>query len=237
MKATATDNCSKMVTTFNYTDSRTNGTCPYNYTINRTWTATDSCGNISLPCSQVITVLDTIKPVIVCPKDTTIDCTSDTTVSSLGMATATDNCTAVVTNISRVDTKVDGDCPHNFTILRFWTAIDSCGNMDTCTQVITVQDTTNPVLVLSTCPKDTVVNCDEIMLDTMNLGRPTYFDNCTDQEFIIITFRDSFPNNNSGCQGDEPSIFRKFFATDLCGNVEYVVYKLFLYKIPLLPKV
>ncbi|MBL0113850.1 MAG: hypothetical protein IPP42_24800 [Saprospiraceae bacterium] len=59
-----TDNCSKMVTTFNYTDSRTNGTCPYNYTINRTWTATDSCGNISLPCSQVITVLDTIKPVI-----------------------------------------------------------------------------------------------------------------------------------------------------------------------------
>ncbi|MBK6481476.1 MAG: hypothetical protein IPF93_25295 [Saprospiraceae bacterium] len=52
LKATATDNCSKMVTTFNYTDSRTNGTCPYNYTINRTWTATDSCGNISLPCSR-----------------------------------------------------------------------------------------------------------------------------------------------------------------------------------------
>ncbi|MBK6815953.1 MAG: hypothetical protein IPG82_10990 [Saprospiraceae bacterium] len=65
-QATATDNFST-VTTFNYIDSRTNGTCPYNYTINRTWTATDSCGNISLPCSQVITVLDTIKPVISCP--------------------------------------------------------------------------------------------------------------------------------------------------------------------------
>ncbi|MBL0113849.1 MAG: hypothetical protein IPP42_24795 [Saprospiraceae bacterium] len=42
LKATATDNCSKMVTTFNYTDSRMDATCPYNYTINRSWTATDS---------------------------------------------------------------------------------------------------------------------------------------------------------------------------------------------------
>ncbi|MBK9931688.1 MAG: hypothetical protein IPP04_17690 [Saprospiraceae bacterium] len=43
-----------------------------NYTINRTWTATDSCSNISLPCSQVITVLDTIKPVISCPAAITV---------------------------------------------------------------------------------------------------------------------------------------------------------------------
>jgi len=63
--ATATDNCDETVTiTFN--DSIDPGACPQEYTVTRTWTATDDCGNTST-CSRSITVQDNTAPVIVCP--------------------------------------------------------------------------------------------------------------------------------------------------------------------------
>ena len=41
----------------------TSGACPGNYSVTRTWTATDDCGNFST-ASQTITVQDTTAPVI-----------------------------------------------------------------------------------------------------------------------------------------------------------------------------
>ena len=40
---TAADNCGDATVAFN--ETTTDGDCPGNYTINRTWTATDACGN------------------------------------------------------------------------------------------------------------------------------------------------------------------------------------------------
>jgi hypothetical protein len=53
-KATATDNCDP-APVVDYSDVITSGTCPESYTITRTWTATDDCGN-SVECVQTITV-------------------------------------------------------------------------------------------------------------------------------------------------------------------------------------
>jgi hypothetical protein len=62
---TATDNCSLAnVVTIDYTEVRTDGDCPYNYTLTRTWVATDECGNETTHV-QIVTVQDTTKPVFV----------------------------------------------------------------------------------------------------------------------------------------------------------------------------
>ena len=49
------------------------GGCEDEYTLTRTWTAEDNCGNTS-SCSQVITVEDNTAPVITCPVDETVEC-------------------------------------------------------------------------------------------------------------------------------------------------------------------
>ena len=71
----------------------TAGGCEDEYTLTRTWTAEDNCGNTS-SCSQVITVEDNTPPVITCPVDETVECDA---IPAVGTATATDNCDLAVT--------------------------------------------------------------------------------------------------------------------------------------------
>src|SRR5207247_4649093 len=91
--ATATDDCSG-VARITHSDVVIPGNCAGNYTITRTWTATDNCGNSS-SCTQTITVMDTHAPTITCPANTAIDCTASTDPANTGSATATDDCSGV----------------------------------------------------------------------------------------------------------------------------------------------
>ena len=59
-------------------------------------------------------------------------------------ASATDNCDSDV-EITQSDSVAPGTCTDESVITRTWTATDNCGNVDTCDQVITVVDSTNPV--------------------------------------------------------------------------------------------
>src|SRR5207249_11826152 len=54
---TASDACDASPT-FTFADSTTAGSCPQDYSVTRTWTATDHCNNSST-ASQTITVHDT----------------------------------------------------------------------------------------------------------------------------------------------------------------------------------
>jgi hypothetical protein len=207
--ATATDNCTDVVTNITFADSRTNGSCNDNYTLARLWTAVDSCGN-SNNCTQTVTVQDTTRPAITCPINVTINCEASTLPTNTGTATATDNCTDVVTNITFADTRTNGSCNDNYTLARLWTAVDSCGNSNNCTQTVTVQDTTRPAI---TCPVNVTINC-EASTAPLNTGTATASDNCTDV-VTNITFVDS--RTNGSCN-DNYSLARLWTAVDSCGN-------------------
>jgi subtilisin-like proprotein convertase family protein len=89
--ATATgDNCAtlpQISVTFTDVSSQTAAGCTNDsYVITRTWRATDPCGNFST-CVQTITVVDNTPPTIICPANTTIQCTTSTAPGATGTAT------------------------------------------------------------------------------------------------------------------------------------------------------
>ncbi|HKQ48838.1 MAG TPA: hypothetical protein VJZ71_12275 [Phycisphaerae bacterium] len=129
--ATADDGCDPNPTV-TYTDS-VSGSCPT--VIERTWRATDACGQGST-CVQRITVVDTTPPDLVCPPNVTLNCAESTDASNTGRATVTDNCDGSV-EVTFTDVRT-GTCPA--TIVRTWAAEDGCHNRITCDQTITLQD-------------------------------------------------------------------------------------------------
>ncbi len=110
-----------------------------------THTVTDAGGNSST-CTQLVTVNDTEAPIIgSCPQDATF-CPGVVVFNS---PTATDNCGASVTQLSGPtsgSTLTVGVYPAVFA------AMDSAGNMDSCSFIITV----NPLPVVTTVSPDTV---------------------------------------------------------------------------------
>jgi hypothetical protein len=92
---------------------------------------------------QLITVRDTLAPTITCPADATVECGTDTSTNTLGIAVATDFSGAPM--LTFADT-ITPTCGTGKTISRRWTASDACGNTASCTQTITVHDTTPPTI-------------------------------------------------------------------------------------------
>ncbi|MDR0803261.1 choice-of-anchor A family protein, partial [Fluviicola sp.] len=120
--------------------------CSQKKQIVRVFSAADTSWNVTQYVQSII-VNDTIAPVFAnLPNDTTVSCGA---VPAPANVTAADNCTNPVTLIY-TDSTSNGSCAGNYTLFRTWTAIDSCGNDTTYTQVITVTDTVAPVI--SGCP-------------------------------------------------------------------------------------
>jgi len=137
--ATATDGCSGVAST-NYTDVVTAGNCAGNYTITRTWKATDNCGNFST-CTQTITVTATTAPHITCPDDIVISSGSacnGVELPDLNTPTVSYDCSGMTVSKTRSDSKsFDDPYPVGTTTIT-WTATDACGNRASCNQNVTV---------------------------------------------------------------------------------------------------
>ena len=89
-------------------EQRTPGSCPQTFTLLRTWTARDGCGNQSSR-TQTLTVVDTTPPTLsAAPPDATVSCDALPQAPAL---TATDNCDPSPA-VTLVETKPDGACPH-----------------------------------------------------------------------------------------------------------------------------
>ncbi|WP_162126031.1 T9SS type B sorting domain-containing protein [Flavobacterium phycosphaerae] len=212
------DNCSTGLEA-TYTDGApVVGACAGSYTITRTWSLTDCAGNTTTQY-QTITVSDNIKPIwatLAGSLDVTLECSDAqglTNAQALAPQ-ATDNCTANVTYIKTPGSYVAGDCPNRGTYTNTWVAIDACSNatLAAFTQVITIQDTTKPVLDTTTFDPNPQVTCNNIP--------PTpalqFSDNCSSVNVPTPVETQTPVTNNAY------TITRTWTATDECGNVTIV---------------
>jgi hypothetical protein len=196
----ASDNCGTVTKSFE--GDVASGNCPK--TITRTYQATDACGNMAT-CTQTITVNDTTPPSIICPGPVTVQCDADVPAPDLNSVSASDNC-GTVTKSFEGDV-ASGNCPK--TITRTYQATDACGNMATCTQTITVNDTTPPVL--SGCPAPTASF--QCLSQVPPAASVTASDNCDGT--VSVQFTETQSNPGSSCNN---VITRTWTATDACGN-------------------
>ncbi len=192
-------------TNVTYSDEVVAGACGGASTILRTWSAPDGCGGTAT-CVQVITVVDTTPPMITCPPDKNLDCSDSTDPSATGVPTASDGCSGVTVDYD--DDVLPGSCANNFVITRTWTATDGCGNSMSCDQILTVSDTTAPMI---TCPGPITVEC-EANVPPCDPSQATAFDDCS---IPTVTCTDG-PLVGGACGG---TITRTYTATDACGNV------------------
>jgi hypothetical protein len=203
--ATATDSCSGASTPI-YSDQIIAGDCAGNYTVNRTWTSHDNCGNFGTAL-QTITVQDTTPPVVTAPANLTIACTDslDPSVNTaLGVATATDGCSGASAP-SYSDQIVAGSCAGNYTVNRTWTSHDNCGNVGTALQTITVQDTTPPTITVTS-------SLTVLAGQPWDFAQPVATDTCSAATVSVLNTTTNLTSTNSMV------VVRTWQAADACGN-------------------
>lgn len=149
-QATATDNCGGAVT-LTYQDISTPGTCTGTYTMTRTWTATDSCGNVASK-SQIINIVDTTPPTITNAQNITIPCANSASIltnwlSANGGASTMGDCSQVTwtNNYVPLPAGTSG------AVVVIFTATDACGNVSSTTATATFVGT-SIVPVFATIP-------------------------------------------------------------------------------------
>ncbi len=204
---TAADNCDTNITVLFDEQITDTDSCGSNYTITRTWSASDCAGN-PVSHTQVITVEDTTAPtfVEVLPTDSTVSCDN---VPVAAILTAADNCDTNITVLLNEQITDTDSCGSNYTITRTWSMSDCAGNPTTHTQVITVEDITAPTFVES-LPQSAIVSCNMIP-EAVTL---TAIDNCDAD--VTLNFEETITNDSNCATGY--TVTRVWTATDCAGN-------------------
>jgi hypothetical protein len=145
--ASVTDNCSTGLTATFTTGAETAGTgCTF--TVTRSWTVTDACGNTGIQTQTVTFTRDLIPPVITVTPSTVLACnpTSVQIAAAFGTASVTDNCSTGL-SATFTDGPETAGAGCTFTVTRTWTATDACNNTTTQTQIVTfTRDLVPPVI-------------------------------------------------------------------------------------------
>ena len=145
--------CSGLTATPSYLGQTiTPGLCTDQYTITLQWIAEDVCGN-QTSFDQRVHVIDTVPPTLVnIPPNVTVECNAIPAPPITSTFNAADNCGNTVTVIF-VETEIRNpdttSCEHwtDYIVQREWTATDQCGNNQTYTQLIQIEDSTPPIIV------------------------------------------------------------------------------------------
>ncbi|MGZ4963786.1 MAG: HYR-like domain-containing protein, partial [Limisphaerales bacterium] len=213
---TATNACggSSGLTMTHTADVVTSSNCVNRFTIARTYTVTDVCGN-SVAKTQTITVNGTIPPTITSfPADATYSCASSVPGANDNLVSATNACggNSGIAIAHNVDVITSSNCVNRFTIARTYTVTDACGNSTSKTQTITVNETTPPTI--TTFPANATYSCGNVV-PAANNSLVAAVDNCGGSTVTISHDADLITSSN--CV-NRFTITRVYRATDACGN-------------------
>lgn len=142
------------------------------------------------------------------PQALTVSCAADIPQANIALVNTVGTCTGIkVTH--QGDAITAQTCEHRYTLTRTYLATDDCGNSRTCTQVITVNDETPPVLIAGTIAGNypTLAAAEQAALMATNAS-----DNCTGTVALMAS------TAGSG------SVLITVTGTDLCGNTATVTY-------------
>jgi len=197
---TASDACGSV--TLTYIDDVTFGSCPYSFSITRTWTAADACGNTATAAQTILAIDNTAPLVSGIGADETIQCPTQ---PQFSQPVVSDECDSDPVFTFSDDT-IAGNCPNAYTVIRSFIATDACGNSSSASQAITVVDATAPVI--SGVGADETIQCPAIP----QFSHPAATDACG---IATLTYIDDI---TFGACGYEFNITRIWTATDACGN-------------------
>ncbi|WP_157668447.1 HYR domain-containing protein [Ruminiclostridium cellulolyticum] len=161
-----------------------------------TWTAEDANKNITKATEKVI-VIDSTKPVLTVPENMTVEAIGRRTPVNIGQALATDIFKVDITNNAPADYPVG-----KATVT--WKATDANGNVTTKDQIIIVQDTKAPDLVI---PKDITIEASDRNM-VLDIGQATATD------IFNVTVISNAPEYYT--VGTKPVVWQ---ATDENGNI------------------
>ena len=137
-----------------------------------------------------------------CSTNKTVECGSGWTFDTPSAVDACSGARVPATVLSTVTNS--GPCP--WVITRTWLFTDACGNTNTCSQTVTVEDTTPPVL---TCAANKTVPCGT----AWNFDAPTASDTCCTN--VTVQLLSSNLVSSTRCQ----SVYQgTWLATDCCSN-------------------
>ena len=203
-----------------YVDAWVPGACDNAGSINRTWMATDDCGNTTTEV-QVITIEDTTNPELTCPAGLTAQCdpSEQPVYDNLlefedANGSATDNC-----GLNEGSFGLLSETQNLNVFTRTYQIADNCGNTTTCTQTITVEDTEAPVF--ENCPDDITVNTDPGLCEAVVFWTaPTATDNCVNP---TVTLESPLgPGSTFTVAGSAHTVTYK--ATDDAGNMTFCTF-------------
>ncbi|MEZ4957214.1 MAG: T9SS type A sorting domain-containing protein [Saprospiraceae bacterium] len=194
-QAEASDDCSFAELSF---EDEMTLSCEGSYTVTRTWTATDGCGNIS-QAQQKITVEDTQAPVFeTVVVDQYISCGEQPVFATVAAADACSNVSVTFVDVEEV-------LACETLVTRTWTAVDACGNSAQLSQSVHIMDNDSPVF--NALPTSLEMTQAEFMAWTL----PTAI--ATDCGEVTIEVNSS---SESNC--DFITYTYNYVATDGCGN-------------------
>jgi hypothetical protein len=203
---TASDVCDEDVMV-DHVDVIIPGSCPSNYTIERTWSAEDNCGNVA-EYVQHIFIIDEDFPVFTyVPGPSEFSCEDEIV---FGSPIAEDNCSDVT--YDHFD-NYDYQCNNTYEIVRTWIATDACGHSTTAMSHYTIYDNVAPEFDQELT--DVTVQCESDIPAPVEV---TATDNCG-QAYVSVEILE-VESDTCGNQ----ILYVQYTAHDDCDNTNYTGY-------------